>query len=66
MSPMQVTRRPSSGDPLDDFIQFNVCSRGGEAVEITQEHKPSNPIEKERLETSKTPVWITNDKVRCT
>ncbi|PRP83286.1 protein phosphatase 2C-related protein [Planoprotostelium fungivorum] len=40
-----------------------ILCRGGEAVEITQEHKPSNPIEKERLETSKTPVWITNDKV---
>jgi len=40
-----------------------ILCRGTEAVEVTQEHKPSHPLEKERLETSKTPVWITNDKV---
>ncbi|PRP79790.1 hypothetical protein PROFUN_12544 [Planoprotostelium fungivorum] len=40
-----------------------IMCRDGVAVELSEEHKPSNPKEKERLETSEKPIWVVNDKV---
>jgi len=40
-----------------------ILCRGHDAVEITEEHKPSHPTEKVRLENTKPPVWVTNGKV---
>eukprot|EP01117_Protostelium_nocturnum_P013846 TRINITY_DN520_c0_g1_i1.p2 TRINITY_DN520_c0_g1~~TRINITY_DN520_c0_g1_i1.p2 ORF type:complete len:295 (-),score=85.33 TRINITY_DN520_c0_g1_i1:2279-3163(-) len=62
----------SKNNQLDDIRTVHVANAGdskailcrnGVAVEITEEHKPSNPKEKERLENAKPQVWIVNDKV---
>jgi len=62
----------SKNNQLDDIRTLYVANagdskailcRGTQAMEITEEHKPSSEKEKIRLENTKPPVWVTNDKV---